>query len=141
MQRLIPMLLAMLLSLPFLTLPGLSAAEEPGDGVRAVISDQLAAFSRGDVDAAFAHAAPGIQSKFGSADVFGEMVQRGYPMVWAPARWEWRGLSEEASGPVQTVFFEDQGGLVWEADYFMREVDGRWRIGGVSLRRLPGISS
>ncbi|MEL6264840.1 MAG: hypothetical protein AAFR52_04190, partial [Pseudomonadota bacterium] len=32
-------------------------------------------------------------------------------------------------------------GTAWEADYTMRLVDGDWRIAGVSLRRLPGISS
>ncbi|MEM1383628.1 MAG: DUF4864 domain-containing protein [Pseudomonadota bacterium] len=120
---------------------GPSVAAEPEDSIKAVIADQLAAFGREDVAAAFQHAAPGIQSKFGSAEAFGQMVQRGYPMVWAPARWQWRGMSDGGFGPVQTVMFEDQNGVLWEADYLMRDVDGTWRIGGVQLRRLPGVGS
>ncbi|MEM6490264.1 MAG: DUF4864 domain-containing protein [Pseudomonadota bacterium] len=68
-------------------------------------------------------------------------MQQGYPMIWRPERWEMGALNDTPGGPRQTVIFTDRDGVVWEADYLMREVDGTWRIAGVSLRRLPGVSS
>lgn len=110
--------------------------------IEAVIEDQIAAFQRGDLEAAFSHAAPGIQEKFGSPENFGHMVRHGYPMIWRPQRYEHRGLVEPREGFfVKTVLFEDARGMLYEADYMMGLTGGAWRIQGVSLRRLPGVSS
>lgn len=110
-------------------------------GIRAVIERQIAAFLRDDVDAAWTFAAPSIQGKFATPENFGRMVREGYPMIWRPERYSVGEVSETPGGPVQTVTFVDTDGTAWEADYTMRLVDGDWRIAGVSLRRLPGISS
>lgn len=115
------------------------AAEEPADGIRAVIEDQLAAFRRDDLAAAFAHASPGIRAIFGSAETFGMMVETRYPMIWRPARHTMLRLQETAAGLVQTVLFEDRMGRLHEADYLMVQVDGIWRIAGVELRAMPGM--
>jgi len=120
-------------------LPG--RAGEPGDSIRAVIVSQLEAFRANDLGAAFAHASPMIQSKFRNPEIFGQMVQTGYPMVWRPAGYEMRGLAQGPRGPVQTVLFEDRQGRLFDADYEMREIDGDWRIDGVYLRALPGVGS
>jgi hypothetical protein len=117
------------------------ARADDGSAIRAVIEDQIAAFQRDDLDAAFAHAAPGIQAKFGDPARFGQMVRQGYPMVWRPARVEMLGLETTPRGPTQSVLFEDGAGTLWQADYYMEEIDGRWRIAGVQIRRLPGVSS
>ncbi|MGF1551731.1 MAG: DUF4864 domain-containing protein [Paracoccaceae bacterium] len=117
------------------------AQDADGTAIQTVIEDQIGAFQRGDLDAAFAHASPSIQGKFGSAGRFGHMVEHGYPMIWAPERYAMGALADSPHGPVQTVTFVDDTGEVWEADYLMREVDGRWRINGVRLRRLPGVAS
>jgi hypothetical protein len=127
------------LALAALALP--VRADEPGDSIRAVIVDQLNAFRANDLGAAFAHASPMIQSKFRTPEIFGQMVQAGYPMVWRPSRYEMEALTETPRGPVQTVLFEDQHGRLFEADYEMRQVDGEWRINGVTLRELPGLGS
>lgn len=140
MRRLASRFLAPLALAALLALPGLPRADEAAD-IRGVIADQIAAFQRNDLDAAFAHASPGIQSRFGDPDRFGQMVRQGYPMVWRPSRFEMLALEETPRGPTQTVLFEDAAGHLWEADYIMQQVDGRWRIAGVSLRRLPGVSS
>ncbi|MEL6218930.1 MAG: DUF4864 domain-containing protein [Pseudomonadota bacterium] len=121
-------------------LPRPAAAQDAA--IVAVIEDQLAAFQRNDLDAAFAHAAPQIQRKFGSPENFGHMVRHGYPMIWRPSRYEYRGLEEPESGFfVKTVLFEDAAGQQFEADYIMGLTEGEWRIRGVSLRKLPGVSS
>jgi hypothetical protein len=117
------------------------AAEEPADSIEAVIGSQIAAFQRNDLAEAFGHAAPGIQAIFRTPEMFGRMVETGYPMVWRPARYQMLGLAETPEGLVQTVLFEDRSGRLHEAAYLMQEVDGVWRIAGVSLSVLPGIGA
>lgn len=130
------------IALPLLALALLASPlrADPG-AIRGVIGDQLAAFQRDDLDAAFAHASPGIQALFGDAQNFGRMVQAGYPMVWRPEVVEMRALTQTPRGPVQTVLFQGADGRLAEADYLMELVDGRWRIAGVTLRVLPGLGS
>ncbi len=130
-------LIAVLLSV--VSLPARS--DEPADKIQAVISDQISDFQRDDVVAAFDHAAPGIQEKFGSPETFGRMVRDLYPMVWRPARFEMLQLIETPAGLVQVVLFEDAFGKLHEAGYLMTEVDGVWRISGVRLRAVPGVGT
>jgi len=133
-------LFAALLAL-FLGLAVHRAEAGSDSAIQAVIEDQLAAFGRDDLSAAFEHASPGIQGIFETPENFGRMVRNGYPMVWRPARWEMLGVRDTGRGPVQTVLFEDRTGTLWEADYLMEEVDGEWRINGVELRKLQAIGS
>ncbi len=116
-------------------------AEEPADSIQAVIISQIDALRANDLTAAFAHASPTIQSKFGTPEVFGQMVETGYPVIWLPARYEMLALAETDIGPVQTVLFQDRNGRLFEAAYEMRLIDGAWRINGVYLRALPGVGS
>jgi len=121
------------------------ATAEPGDdaasAIEAVIADQIAAFRQNALDRAFAHAAPSIQQKFRTPDVFGQMVEAGYPMIWRPARYEIMDLEQHPRGFVQSVMYQDAGGTLYEADYLMEQIDGTWRIAGVSLRKMPGTLS
>lgn len=123
-----------LLSLPL-------RAEEPNNSIEAVIESQIQAFQRKDVAAAFTHASPTIQQKFGDAQTFGRMVEMAYPMVWQPRRHEMRQLVQTDFGPVQVVLFEDASGQLHEAGYLMQRIDGVWRINGVKLRALPGVGA
>ncbi len=120
---------------------GPARAEEPADSIQAVIVSQLDAMQANDPAAAFAHASPTIQSKFGTPEVFRRMVETGYPVIWRPARYEMLALAETAAGPVQTVLFQDREGRLFEAAYQMQLIDGVWRINGVYLRALPGVGS
>lgn len=116
-------------------------AGEPEDSIQAVIADQIGAFQVSDLDRAFSHASPNIQRIFEDPGKFAQMVRGGYPMIWRPARWEMLSLEDFDGTRVQIVLFEDQSGSLFEAAYEMLEIDGIWRINGVQLRRLPGISS
>ena len=116
-------------------------ADEPGDSIQAVISDQIAAFQANDVDRAFTHASPNIQKIFQTPKRFGQMVRQGYPMVWRPARYQWLKIVQTDSGPVQVVLFEDQSGRLHEAGYLMQQIDGIWRINGVKLREVDGVGT
>ena len=111
-------------------------SEEPADSIQAVIVSQIDALQANDLTAAFAHASPTIQSKFGTPEVFGQMVETGYPVIWRPARYEMLALAETDIGPVQRVLFQDRNGRLFEAAYEMRLIDGVWRINGVYLRAL-----
>lgn len=116
-------------------------AEEPADSIQAVITSQLMAFQADDLDAAFAHASPTIQTKFRNPEMFGQMVATGYPVIWRPSGYEMLDLRQTAMGPVQMVLFQDAQGRFYEAAYEMRPVDGVWRINGVYLRKSPGFGS
>jgi len=134
-MRFIPLLFALALA----ALP--ARAEPPAAAIEAVIADQIGDFQRDDFAGAFEHASPDIQSKFGGPERFGLMVRQGYPMIWRPNRWDWVELRRDRRGWVQTVLFVDGKGRSFEADYIMERVDGRWRIDGVLMRRLPGVAS
>ena len=116
-------------------------AEEPADSIKSVITSQLSAFQANDLDAAFAHASPTIQTKFRNPEIFGQMVATGYPMIWRPAGYEMLDLRQTEMGPVQMVLFQDAQGRFYEAAYEMRLIDGVWRIDGVYLRQSPGVGS
>ncbi len=141
-MRRFPGLVLALLAAAFLAqAQGPVRAEEPADSIQAVIVSQLDALQANDPAAAFAHASPTIQSKFGTPEVFRRMVETGYSVIWRPASYQMLALAETAAGPVQTVLFQDHEGRLFEAAYQMRLIDGVWRINGVSLRALPGIGS
>jgi len=141
-MRRFPGLVLALLAAAFLArAEGPARAEEPADSIQAVIVSQLDALQASDLTAAFAHASPTIQSKFGTPEVFGRMVETGYPVIWRPARYEMLALLETATGRIQIVLFEDREGRLFEAVYDMRQIDGVWRINGVYLRALLAAGS
>ncbi len=141
MHRFILLILALLAAMFLAQAEGPASAEEPADSIQAVIVSQLDALQANDPAAAFAHASPTIQSKFGTPEVFRRMVETGYPVIWRPARYQMLALAGTAAGPVQTVLFQDRVGRLFEAAYEMQLIDGVWRINGVSLRALPGVGS
>jgi hypothetical protein len=134
MRPVLALILVLLAALP-------ARAGEPADSIRLVIAAQIEAMQINDLTAAFAHASPAIQSKFGTPENFGRMVKTGYPAIWRPARYEMLGLANATGGPVQKVMFEDREGQLFEAAYEMQLIGGVWRINGVFLRALPGVSS
>lgn len=117
------------------------AAAEPADSIQAVIERQLDAFQRNDLAEAFSHAAPDIQARFRTPEMFGRMVETLYPMVWRPEWHRMLDLGDTSEGLVQVVLIEDRTGRFHEVAYLMREVDGVWRIAGVWLSRLPDIGT
>jgi len=136
-MRRFPGLVLALLSAAFLAqAEGPARAEEPADSIQAVIVAQLDALQANDAAAAFAHASPTIQSKFGTPEAFRSMVESSYPVIWRPARYRMLALIETATGQIQLVLFEDRKGRLFEAVYDMKQFDGAWRIDGVYLRAL-----
>jgi len=104
-----------------------------------VISNQLRAFQSEDVDQAWSYASPSIQGIFGSAENFGVMVQRGYPMVWDNAGADFLE-NEEVSGAVfQRVRITDERGVQHDLLYQMIPGPDGWRINGVQLLPKPDL--
>lgn len=116
------------------------ALADPAADIRAVIQNQLDAFSQDDWAQAFTHASPMLQRQFRNPQAFSLMVQGGYPMVWKPSRVEVGELEDGPAGPVQIMHFVDREGSHYVAAYEMLQVDGVWRINGVHIRKVPDAS-
>ncbi|MEM7547854.1 MAG: DUF4864 domain-containing protein [Pseudomonadota bacterium] len=112
-------------------------SDEDAREIEETIRSQILAMQDDDWVQAFSYASPMIQGMFRDAETFSRMVTTGYPMVWRPKRYDLGTLEMTARGPVQTMFFEDQQGRLFIADYYMQQVDGIWRINGVQIRPAP----
>ena len=118
-----------------------SADDSAGTAIALVIERQISAFQKNDLQRAFSYASPTIQKKFGTPEVFGKMVEMGYPMVWRPSRWQMVKLVDTSHGLVQVVLFVDESGREYEAGYLMQQIDGGWRVNGVHVRRRPSVGA
>ena len=110
---------------------------EEADAIRSTIQSQLYAMQQDEWAEAFTYASPTIQRVFGDPENFSRMVTSGYPMVYRPKSFKSGDLMPGPQGPIQVMFFEDQQGRLFIADYLMQLVDGEWRINGVSIRPAP----
>ncbi len=135
MRRWIAGLLFLLVPLaPGLAQAPVAAADRAG--IERVIRDQMAAFRADDAAAAFAFAAPSLQTMFGTPETFIAMVRRGYAPVYRPRSVEFRELAEADGALVQRVLLIGPDGVPEVALYVMeRQPDGSWRIAGCFLTR------
>ena len=132
-----------LLCISLFLLPAAAAAEaisrEDALAIKAVISEQLDAFKHDDAGKAFSLATAGIRAKFGSAEVFLDMVRSGYPVEYRPASVTFEPPKIIEGEVFQPVRMTDAEGRAWIAVYPMqRQEDRTWRIDGCQRGRLPG---
>ena len=133
------LVVALLLSGCAVTSPAADLSAEDANAVRAVITEQLEAFARDDATRAFALAASGIRERFGSPEVFIDMVRTGYPVVYRPKSVQFEKPAVVDGEVIQPVRMTDADGEAWIAFYPMqREPDGRWRINGCQLEKVRG---
>ncbi len=124
--------LALLLSLFFTSvIMSTPVLAQDRDGIEETISGQMQAFVSRDVETAFSFASPTIQRLFGTAENFGAMVERGYPMVWDNSNLQFNGLRDEPSGLWQRIVVRDPGGAGHLLDYKMVDGEDGWRIDAV----------
>ena len=114
------------------------AEDDPQPQIQTVIENQIAAFKVDNFAVAFSYASPSIQSMFGTAENFGVMVQRGYPMVWRPAEVQFLDLRKMSGDFWQQVLIRDQAGVRHMVLYRMQKGPDGWRINGVQLGKLAG---
>lgn len=130
------LLIALLLSLAA-ALPAHAQNAE----IEGTISSQIEAFKADDFARAFTFASPMIQNVFRTPENFGGMVRNGYPMVWRPAEVLYLDLREIDGALHQRVQITDAQGRVHILDYEMIESENGWKINGVQILQLPGISA
>jgi hypothetical protein len=105
--------------------------------IKSVIERQLAAFARDDADTAFGFASPAIRQRFGTADIFMQMVRSDYRAVYRPRSVSFGAAARSDGMIVQEVDLIGPDGAGVRAFYLMeRQDDGSWRINGVGL--APG---
>ncbi|WP_238365948.1 DUF4864 domain-containing protein [Mesobacterium pallidum] len=125
-----------------LALPMMAMAQTgPSAEIQLTIRQQLDAFLEGDVARAFSFASPGIQQIFRTPEVFGGMVENGYPMVWRPGEVRMLDLREEGGSLWQRVVIRDADGRDNMLDYQMLPGEDGWRIGAVHLLTDRGLSA
>jgi hypothetical protein len=106
-----------------------------------VIAAQIEAFRAEDYGRAFEYASPSIRSLFGTAETFGDMVERGYPMVVGPKDVRYLDLREVAGSQWQRVLIRDRDGRLHLLDYQMVERGSDWKINAVQILRAPEDSA
>ena len=124
-------------------LPAQADEDVSGDdavAIREVIESQLDAFKRDDGNEAFGYAAPAIQNKFQSVDIFMEMVRTGYPAVYRSIDASFEAPRKIGETTIQEVVVTGQTGASFLAVYTMeQQADGSWRINGCSLFPVPDV--
>jgi hypothetical protein len=120
-----------------LVLLALPAGAEDRDRITGVIGAQIEAFRDDDVTRAFGFASPRIRSLFGTPERFGEMVERGYPMVLRPNQVRYLQLREVAGNFWQRVLITDQDGRLHLLDYQVVGGGSDWKINAVQILKVP----
>lgn len=109
------------------------AADKDSD-IRETILLQIEAFANNDEEQAWAHASEGIKRRFGSSDVFVNMVRQAYPAVHSATAIEFTDRVPHGAFEIQVVRLQGPEGKRWDAYYRMVLVDGVWKIAGVQLK-------
>jgi hypothetical protein len=106
--------------------------------IQQVIKQQLEAFHRDDDGAAFAMAAPSIQTIFGDPENFMVMVKNGFQPLYRTREFSFEPLLEIGGRIVQQMRVVGADGIAHLALYTMeQQADGRWLIAGCVLLDLP----
>ena len=116
-------------------------AQERVEGIEATIQNQIEAFKVDDFETAFSFASPNIKRLFGTSNRFGQMVQKGYPMVWRPSRVEFLELRRQGPFTLQKVLFVDAQGAPHVLEYNMINTPQGWQIDGVQYLVAPPVGA
>ena len=103
--------------------------------IRDVIRQQIEAFKRNEISAAFDLATPEIQDQFRTSDIFFQMVIKNYAVILTHKTWSFGNLTRIRNEEyIQTVNFYEKDGRVIKALYVVeQQPEGTWRIGGCKL--------
>jgi hypothetical protein len=135
-----PFLLALVLTGASTALPAAEVTRQDALAIRAVVADQLDAFTHDDAPRAFSLATTSIRAQFGTPEAFINMVRFAYPVVYRPKTVQFEKPEVVEGEVIQPVRMTDAEGRAWIALYAMqRQADGSWRINGCQLARLSGL--
>jgi len=95
---------------------------------------QIEAFANNDGEQAWAYASEGIKRRFGSSQVFLEMVREAYPAVHNATQIEFTENVPHGIFHIQVVKLKGPEGKSWDAYYRMVQVENVWKVAGVRLQ-------
>jgi hypothetical protein len=130
------LLRSIMLSVLLISVPTAAAAAGNPDwkAIRAVITDQLAAFRKDDAPRAFSHASSAIRKQFRTAPRFMDMVREAYSPLYRPRSTHFLEPAVVEGQIIQPLRVVSQEGEVLIALYVMeRGADGKWKISGCEL--------
>lgn len=113
-----------------------SEAVSPADAaaIERTIRGQLDAFGKDDAAGAYRFAAPNVHDAFPTADVFMDMVRRGYAPVYRPRGIMFGALTAPDGLVTQEVDLVGPDGRAVTATYTMERGPDGWVITGCSLQ-------
>lgn len=130
-----PILAALaLLALVVAARPLVAEAVDKDAEIRDTILLQIEAFANNDQEQAWAFASEGIKRRFGSSDVFVDMVRQAYPAVHNATSIEFTERVPHGAFEIQVVRLQGPDGKRWDAYYRMVMSQGVWKIAGVRLQ-------
>ena len=111
-----------------------SVASDKDAEIRDTILRQIEAFANNDEEQAWAHASEGIKRRFGSSQVFVDMVREAYPAVHNATAIELTQRVPHGAFEIQVVRLQGPEGKRWDAYYRMVLTEGVWKVAGVRLQ-------
>ena len=111
-----------------------TVASDKDAEIRDTILQQIEAFANNNGEQAWAHASEGIKRRFGSSDVFVDMVREAYPAVHNATAIEFTERVPHGAFEIQVVRLQGPEGKRWNAYYRMVLTEGDWKVAGVRLQ-------
>ena len=111
-----------------------TVASDKDAEIRDTILRQIEAFANNDQEQAWAHASEGIKRRFGSSQVFVDMVREAYPAVHNATAIEFTQREPHGAFEIQVVRLQGPEGTRWDASYRMVLTEGAWKVAGVRLQ-------
>ena len=122
--------------------PAIAEESATAKAARDIITSQIEAFRRDDGTTAFSFAAPEVQLKFPTPEIFMKMVKLGYAPVYRPKSYEFADIIEANGLIQQNVDLTSSDGEYWVAEYILRPMpDGSMKISGCRLVKRQGIGA
>lgn len=104
---------------------------EVRDEVKLVVTDQLRAFQREDIAAAYALAASSIRQQF-RLPIYERMIRRGYAPLLKHERADAGVVRDDgAAMAMLLVIVRDRDGRLIRYNFHLLREDGAWRVSGV----------
>ncbi|WP_370264181.1 DUF4864 domain-containing protein [Limnobacter sp.] len=111
------------------TKSALANPEQDQRDTRAVIEAQLAAFKANDGKKAFSYATPNIQTMFGDAATFMNMVREGYDVVYRPDAVRFVRFESDGANALHVLQMTDRHKTLWNVYYVLeKRAEGGWKI-------------
>jgi hypothetical protein len=105
------------------------SAEAGGVEARAVVEGQLAAFQRGDAEAAYAAASPVVKESVPNANSYMEIIKARYAAFFHQREVEFGTLAILGDEAAQGLLVVDDQDGVWVVVYILtRQSDGKWAV-------------